>query len=259
MVSLHQILKEIYSNETKIIFLLLSIIMLTNHCNGSASLDEGREEYAAAGEVRKRMVVMGSAFSDIIVSWPHADFSSYDAELYAGRFLDKDQFLRFKARLEEPTIVPGGSAANATEIFAQLGVKASFYSTVGKDKEGETWRASLNNLGVDMQLHICDSEPTGGCLIYVHPGGERSMRTYGGTENVADNNLDSINFDEKPIVFVEWYALSSKAKASVFLEALQRAKEKGSFIVISDSDPFCIKNQRDRFIELLQTTADLII
>ncbi len=198
---------------------------------------------------------MGSAFLDYMIP---ADSEIYRKESKGSRSLTKAEFLEFKEGLKDPPI-PGGSAANAMAIFAQLGGKASFYSTIGRDKEGEIWARSLNNLGVNMQLHTCDREPTGGCLSFVNSDGQRSMRTYGGTENIADNNLDSMNFDEKPTVFVEGYGLNSEAKRPVYLKALERAKQAGAYIVLSASDPFCIINQRDLFISLIQTTADLII
>ncbi len=162
---------------------MLGIVVLTNNCNGSASLDDGSRECSAAAESApvKHLVAMGGAFTDIIVPSDHA---LYAVLLKSPRFLTKDQFLEYNAPLGYLPHISGGSVANATAIVAQLGGTACFGSTIGNDKAGEIWRSSLNNLGVDMQLHTCDSEPTGGCLVCVHPDGQRSMRTYLGTENV---------------------------------------------------------------------------
>ncbi len=76
---------------------------------------------------------------------------------------------------------------------------------------------------------------------------------------ITGNDFTSLTFNENSIVFVEGYGLSNEAKYPLYLKAMERAKAEGSYIVVSASDPFCIKNQRYRFIEMLQTTADLFI
>ncbi len=207
----------------------------------------------------KPLIAIGAAFLDIVVRCSSPDLASYGNQLNETRFLTRDQFLCVKKQLKNPLIIPGGSAANATAIFAKLGGKAFFGATIGNDKEGTIWRQSLSSLGINTHLYTCDFEPTGGCLVFVHPNGQRSMRSYPGTENVPDNNLENMPIDKDSIVFLEGYGLKSKSKACVYLKAIERARKEGGYIVLNASDPVCVKEQRDLFVSLLNNTADLII
>jgi len=207
----------------------------------------------------KPLVAIGAAFLDIVVRCSSPDLSGYGKELNETRFLTKDQFLCVKKQMKNPLIIPGGSAANATAIFAKLGGKAFFGTTIGTDIEGKIWTESLQKLGVDTNPYVCTSEPTGGCLVFVHPDGQRSMRSYPGTEKVAENNLHSIPITNESIVFLEGYGLKGRDKAAVYVKALERAKDEGAYIVLNASDPVCVKEQRQLFSTLIENTADLII
>ena len=207
----------------------------------------------------KTLVAIGAAFLDIVVRCSSPDLAPYGAELNSSRFLTKDQYLCVKKQLKNPSIIPGGSVANATVIFAKLGGQAVFGTTIGNDEEGKLWKKSLTDIGIDTKLYTCNHEPTGGCLVFVHPNGQRTMRSYPGTENVADNDLENIPINKNSIVFLEGYGLNSKNKVPIYLKALEKAKNDEGYIVINASDPSCVKGQRDLFVSLLQNTADLII
>lgn len=207
----------------------------------------------------KTLVAIGAAFLDIVVRCSSPDLASYGEEINNTRFLTRDLFLCVKKQMKEPSLIPGGSVANATAIFAQLGGKALFCSTIGNDKEGKLWQKSLTDLGISTRVYTCSNEPTGGCLVFVHPNGQRSMRTYPGTENVPDNNLEDVQIDENSIVFLEGYGLKNKDKLPACLKILERAKKENGYIVISASDPACIKGQRELFLSLIENKADLIL
>lgn len=207
----------------------------------------------------KPLIAIGAAFLDIVVRCSAPDLSGYGKELNETRFLTKDQFLCVKKQMRNPSIIPGGSAANATAIFAKLGGKAFFGTTIGTDSEGKIWTESLQKLGINTNPYVCSTEPTGGCLVFVHPDGQRSMRSYPGTENVGENNLCDIPITNESIVFLEGYGLKAKSKAAIYVKTLERAKKEGAYIVLNASDPVCIKGQRELFKSLLENTANLII
>lgn len=207
----------------------------------------------------KPLVAIGAAFIDIVIRCSSPDLSSYGKEINEARFLTKDQFLCVKKQMKNPSVVPGGSAANATAIFAKLGGQAFFGVTIGNDAEGKMWVESLEKHGINTHYYVCTTEPTGGCLGFIHPDGQRSMRSYPGTENIPDNNLDNIPITRDSIVFLEGYGLKNKNKAAVYIATLERAKREGSYIILNASDPVCIKEGRHLFLSLLKDTADLII
>lgn len=65
----------------------------------------------------KTLVAVGTAFLDIVVRCPSPDLAACGKQLNEMRFLTRDQFLCVKKELNNPSIIPGGSAANATAIF----------------------------------------------------------------------------------------------------------------------------------------------
>jgi len=69
---------------------------------------------------------------------------------------------------------PGGAAANVIYGLAKFDVETSFYTTIGKDEDGELFRKSMEVVGVVCRFLEIDGE-TGKVDVYVDKRGERTF------------------------------------------------------------------------------------
>ncbi|MBC7265101.1 MAG: carbohydrate kinase family protein [Chloroflexi bacterium] len=71
----------------------------------------------------------------------------------------------------------GGVALNTAVTIGKLGgIPVGLIAHIGNDLAGQVLRDSLRAMNVDTtHLVISESQPTGTCIVCVHPGGERSF------------------------------------------------------------------------------------
>ena len=92
----------------------------------------------------------------------------------------KDQFLsRFKEK--EISRTSGGSIANSLCAAASQGASGTFSCSIGNDKYGKEFLDSISDLEI---FNKFSSKPTGVCIVFITPDGERTMASS------LDANLD---------------------------------------------------------------------
>src|SRR5947209_19433011 len=93
---------------------------------------------------------LGNAIVDIFIEVSEQEFASLGFERGAMRLVDigeqKTLLERFKKH--EPKLVSGGSVANSTIAFSQLGGDASFIGCVGDDRYGLFYTGEFEELGI---------------------------------------------------------------------------------------------------------------
>ena len=83
----------------------------------------------------------------------------------------KDHFLtRFQEK--EISRTSGGSIANSLCAAASQGATGTFSCSVGNDKDGKEFLDSISHLEVFSKY---SSQPTGVCIVFITPDGERTM------------------------------------------------------------------------------------
>ena len=92
----------------------------------------------------------------------------------------KDHFLsRFKEK--EISRSSGGSIANSLCAAASQGAAGAFSCSIGNDKDGKEFLDSISDLEI---FNKFSSKPTGVCIVFITPDGERTMASS------LDANLD---------------------------------------------------------------------
>jgi sugar/nucleoside kinase (ribokinase family) len=92
----------------------------------------------------------------------------------------KDHFLtRFKEK--EISRTAGGSIANSLCAAASQGAAGAFSCSIGNDKDGRDFLDSISDLEI---FNKFSSKPTGVCIVFITPDGERTMASS------LDANLD---------------------------------------------------------------------
>ena len=92
----------------------------------------------------------------------------------------KDHFLsRFKEK--EISRTSGGSVANSLCAAVSQGAAGAFSCSIGNDKDGREFLDSISDLEI---FNKFSSKPTGVCIVFITPDGERTMASS------LDANLD---------------------------------------------------------------------
>jgi ribokinase len=147
-----------------------------------------------------------------------------------------DVFVDVLARLPGPlqrgsdtpapvTWAGGGAAANTAAWIAAAGGPARLIGCVGADLAGDWLRAELVRYGLDLQLRVDPSLPTGTCLVLIDPDGERTMVPSAG----ASLSLRWRNelLGAATAVHVSGYALFGDDSREAAVQALAAARSAG--------------------------------
>lgn len=161
-------------------------------------------ELIDALDVRKRILIIGSAFVDVIVHVPRLPLSGEDVE--------------GSSRQQ----VVGGCAYNAADAVAKLGIDFDALIPVGEgmiaDRVRETFRA--RGFTVREFRGIGDN---GWCLSFVEPDGERTFVSMSGVEKCFKPEwLDEIDLQCADLIYLSGY--QADARNAGFIEALLAEK-----------------------------------
>ena len=210
----------------------------------------------------KKLLGIGNALVDIEFE-VHDDFlqtqqikkgqmTLIDADTYHNIFQTLNQKYQAKKR------VGGGSAANSTVIFSQLGGKAHYCCRVANDEFGQFYTQDLQQQGVHCHP-VYDNGVTGKCLVLITPDAERTMLTYlGATANLCVKDIDYTQLSEVEWLFMEGYLVTTEDAFEVAKKAIKEAKKYGTKIALSFSDPVIVSIFHPQITELLEFGIDLL-
>jgi sugar/nucleoside kinase (ribokinase family) len=203
---------------------------------------------------------IGNAIVDVLAPVDDAFLLKHNIAKGVMTLIDEFRAEQLLAAFPDHRESAGGSAANTMAGIASFGGTGHFIGRVKDDRLGESFAASLRDMGTDYSTQFATGGPaTACCLIAVTPEGQRSMNTYLG----ASRELKPADIDEKAIaassvLYVEgylWDAPEAKAAITKAMSAAKTAKRKVAFTL---SDPFCVGRNRAEFVDLLRTHVDIL-
>jgi sugar/nucleoside kinase (ribokinase family) len=177
------------------------------------------------------------------------------------RLVDLDEQRRLLARMQarEPRLVSGGSVANSTIAFSQLGGKAAFIGCVGDDRYGLHYKTEFDELDIDIGNPVIVGEATGTCVVLITPDAERTMRTcLAVSSHLAARHVDADRVKNADWLFIEGYVFANPATGQTAItEAIRVAKAHGTKIALTCSEAFIPQVFGDAFRAAL-ADADLL-
>ena len=204
---------------------------------------------------------LGNAIVDIFVEVSDADFQQLGFERGTMRLVDlnEQKLLLQRYQEQEPKLVSGGSVANSTIAFSQLGGNAAFIGCVGDDRYGLFYASEFEELGIDIGNPIIVNEATGTCVCVITPDAERTMRTcLAVSSHLAAKHVDEQRIKNSEWLFIEGYVFANPATGQTAIrEAIQLAKKHNTRIALTCSDAFIPNVFGDAFNEALKQ-ADLL-
>ncbi len=206
------------------------------------------------------VVAIGNAIMDVITSCDDAHLTAINATKGGMSLIDPETAEHLSASLGDHTVVSGGSAANTAAGIASLGGKPRFIGKVGNDALGANYAKDLLDTGVKFtSIPLQDGPPTGRCLVYVTPDGERTMMTLlGAAQHLSPDDIHEDDIASAQITFLEGYLFDPEDAKRAFAKAAAFAQTHERKVALTLSDTFCVHNHREGFEALIQSQVDIL-
>src|SRR5882672_6828587 len=198
---------------------------------------------------------------DIFLELSDSEFASLGFERGTMRLVEVEEQKALLERYQdhEPKLVSGGSVANSTIAFSQLGGQAAFIACVGDDRYGLFYAGEFEELGIDIGNPIIVNEATGTCVCIITPDAERTMRTcLAVSSHLAARHVDEERIKNSDWLFIEGYVFANPDTGQgAIRKAMAVAKQHGTKIAVTCSEAFIVEVFGGAFHEALQQ-ADLL-
>jgi sugar/nucleoside kinase (ribokinase family) len=149
--------------------------------------------------------------------------------------------------------ISGGSAANTLAGLAALGARCAFIGQVAQDQLGEVFAHDIRAAGIDFDTTPRPGDPpTGRCLIFVTPDGQRTMNTFlGASHYLPLAALDEAAVADSAVLYLEGYMWDPPEPRAVMRRAIEVARAAGRKVAFTLSESFMIDLHGDDFRKLI--------
>lgn len=156
-------------------------------------------------------------------------------------------------------IKPGGSLSNTMSVLANLGIKITAITAIGKDQFGNIIQNDLQKNGAKTYMTYCTAHSTPTALILISPEGSKTMLTSSGC--FTEFNASIINYkniQRQRLVIAESFLLNH-VNARALLSALFRySKEQRVETALTLSNKAIVARFKDD-IDALLPNVDILI
>lgn len=206
------------------------------------------------------VVAVGNAIIDILKPVSDGFLAEENITKGAMTLIDEARADHLTARLADPVVAAGGSAANTMTGVASFGGKAGYIGKVAEDALGARFTTEFRAAGVTFNTVPRRGNPgTARSLIVITEDGQRSMNTYLGAStllNAEDIDADLIQAGET--LFLEGYLFDRDEAKAAFIRAAEIARAAGRKVSLTLSDTFCVDRHRDSFRHLVRGHVDIL-
>ena len=154
----------------------------------------------------------------------------------------------------------GGSAANTVISLSQFGGKGFLSCKVADDENGQFYMQDLADNGVDHNVEALSSEGiTGKCLVMITDDADRTMNTFlGVSSDLASVDVNPEAIENSEYLYIEGYLVTGESSLNAVLEACKIARQAGTKIALSLSDPGIVEYFRDGLNSIVGDGVDLL-
>ena len=208
----------------------------------------------SAPSPRYDVIAIGNAIVDIIAPCDEATLDALKLNRGGMTLVDAAGADTLFAAMEGPTQASGGSAANTLAGLAQLDTRCAFIGQVADDQFGEVFAHDIRAAGIDFDTPMRATDgsdaqpPTGRCLIFVTPDGERTMNTFlGAGQFLPASALDEELIASGAILYLEGYLWDPEEPRRAMRRAIEVARAAGRKVAFTASESFVIHRHGDDF------------
>ena len=206
------------------------------------------------------VVAIGNAIVDILAPCENETIEQLGLARGGMSLVDAGGADKLYEAMGPATEKSGGSAANTLAGLASLGTKCAFIGQVADDQFGQVFAHDIRSAGIAFDTPAREEEPpTGRCLIFVTPDGERTMNTFLG----AGQFLPAAAIDEKliadgAILYLEGYLWDPEEPRKAMRRAIDVARSAGRKIAFTASESFVIDRHGDDFRSIEDGVIDIL-
>jgi len=205
------------------------------------------------------VVGIGNALIDVLAHESDEFVESQGVVKGSMTLIDEARAVDLYEAMAAGTEVSGGSAANTMIGIASLGGSAGYIGKVRDDQLGDIFAHDIRALGVEFDVpRATAGEPTGRCMIFVTPDGQRTMNTYLGASTTLDpGDVDPVLISRAKAVYLEGY-LWDPPLAKEAMRKAARCCGDDQLVTLTLSDSFCVDRHRESFLELIDADVDVL-
>lgn len=204
---------------------------------------------------RYDVIAIGNAIVDVMS--PADDSLIEELGMMRGgmTLIDTDRARDLYAAMGPAREISGGSAANTLAGLSALGAQCAFIGQVADDQLGEVFAHDIRAGGIDFDTPVrADDPPTGRCLIFVTPDGQRTMNTFlGASQYLPASALDLDAVRDSAVLYLEGYLWDPAEPRAAMREAIETAKGAGRKVAFTLSDAFVIERHGEDFHDLIDS------
>ena len=205
------------------------------------------------------VVGFGNALVDVLSHQEDEFIDQIGSTKGAMNLIDAERSAELYALVADRVTVSGGSAANTVIGVSSFGGTSAYVGRVAADDLGDVFSYDMSQLGIEHTTPRAPTdEPTGRCIVFVTPDGERTLNTFLGASNgltPADVDLDLIA--RAKLLFLEGY-LWDPPGAKAAMRYAASAISDGAQVALTLSDQFCVERHRSSFLDLIDDHVDVL-
>ena len=175
-------------------------------------------------------------------------------------FVESEEDAPFDEAVKPVAQLSGGSIANTLFCIAYLGGRCHFIGKVANDELGRLYAREMEQAGVRFDTAYAENSlTTGHCDVYVTQDAERTMRVHPGAMfKLSMLDLDEEAIKNAKILLLEGYLLDLESAYDLIQKSMEIAQSNNTEIAISLSDPQLVERHRDKFLQIVETRAELV-
>lgn len=206
------------------------------------------------------VVGVGNAIVDVSCRIDEAGLAGLGLRKGAMTLIDGARAAELRERMDRPTEVSGGSAANTLAGLASLGGAGAYLGKVADDALGAAFGRDIRAAGVAWRTEPArGGPPTGRCLVFVTPDAERTMQTFlGASAEFGPDDVDGALIGAARITYLEGYLFDRDPARRAFVAAAEAAHAAGRKVALSLSDAMCVDRHRADFRRLVAGHVDVL-
>ncbi|MEL7452004.1 MAG: adenosine kinase [Pseudomonadota bacterium] len=210
-------------------------------------------------DIQYDIIALGNAIVDVIAPVEDAFLEEWDIVRNSMSLIDEPRAEALTAAAEGQEL-SGGSAANTVAGIASFGARTAYIGKVADDRLGEVFKRDMAASSIPFETAPLTGGPaTARSIIFVTPGGERSMNTYLGASvlfSASDVDVDLVQ--AAGILYLEGYLFDREAAKTAFVHASEIANAAGRKVALTLSDQFCVDRHRESFRHLIRGHVDIL-
>jgi sugar/nucleoside kinase (ribokinase family) len=202
---------------------------------------------------RYDVLAIGNAIVDVMAPCADAVIDELGMERGGMALIDTERATALYEAMGPGREISGGSAANTLTGLSSLGAKCAFIGQVAGDQLGEVFAHDIRAGGIDFDTPArAGDPPTGRCLIFVTPDGQRTMNTFlGASHYLPLAALDREAVAAAQVLYLEGYMWDPPEPREVMRQAIAAAREAGRTVAFTLSESFMIHLHGDDFRQLI--------